>query len=306
MMIKCSKCGFENQMGAIFCRGCGEKIDMNSLDPETVAKSKNAAERGKKIAKLIRHLVGIVILLAIIGTVAAAFVPCGDAYAEAPEDALKSGSSKIELLGMESLAVVPRDTAFSVDEINALFNQRFLKKEDSPEANGKADAQAQPAAEESSKAFYDIEHVQFSIRDGKLHATLHMSLAGKVPMTLLLVGEPKFGDEVSPVGFEVESAKWGLVPMNQEFLRKVVTDKYAPVTAFSELRNMFKRTEKIEVKENKLVFSFRKDKAPRTAKAQVKKAEETASAESGEAEKAAKKKNSRKTKKAKKTENAED
>ncbi len=29
MLIKCVKCGFENQLGSIFCRGCGEKIDMD-------------------------------------------------------------------------------------------------------------------------------------------------------------------------------------------------------------------------------------------------------------------------------------
>ena len=34
MLIKCKNCGFENQMGAIFCRGCGEKIDLE-LDIET-------------------------------------------------------------------------------------------------------------------------------------------------------------------------------------------------------------------------------------------------------------------------------
>ena len=303
MMIKCSKCGFENQMGAIFCRGCGEKIDMNALDPETVAKSKDAAERGKKIAKFFRHTLGIIILLAIAGAVGVAFIPCGDAYTEAPEAALKSVTPKIELLGMEDLAIIPRDTAFTVDEINALFNQRFLKKDAPAGAQPQADTQAAPAAEEKSGfGFYDIEHVQFSIHEGKLHATLHVKLVGKVPMTMLLVGTPKFGDEVAPVGFDVESASWGRVPMDLEFLRKVVTDKYAPVADFSELKNMFKRTEKIEVKEDRLVFSFRKNsKAPRAA-AQVKKAAAEASGSADAAKKAAKKK----AKKAKKSEDAED
>ena len=288
MMIKCSKCGFENQMGAIFCRGCGEKIDMDALDPETIAKSKNDAERGKKIAKIIRHTLGIIILLAIVGTIGAAFVPCGDAYAEAPEAALKTVTRKIEILGGEKLSVTPKTMDFTVDEINALFNQRFMKTEAPADGQKQqADAQAQPAAGSDEKGFYNIEHIQFSIHEGKLHATLHIKLVDKVPMTVLFIGTPKFGDEVAPVGFDISYASWGLFPMNMDFLRKVITEKFASAVDFDELKNLFKRTEAVEVQEDKLVFSFRKNsKAPRTA--------------------AKKKTMKKKEKKAKKTENAED
>jgi len=40
MMIKCQKCGFENQLGAIFCRQCGGKLDLEELRPDVKDKKK--------------------------------------------------------------------------------------------------------------------------------------------------------------------------------------------------------------------------------------------------------------------------
>lgn len=40
MMIKCQHCGFENQLGAIFCRQCGGKLELNELRPEVKDKKK--------------------------------------------------------------------------------------------------------------------------------------------------------------------------------------------------------------------------------------------------------------------------
>ena len=97
MMIKCSKCGFENQMGAIFCRQCGEKIDMNALSPEALEESRGKEERKKKAAGLIRNLVGIVLLLAIVGIGAGLFVPWGHPAYQAPEED-KEMETKLDLL----------------------------------------------------------------------------------------------------------------------------------------------------------------------------------------------------------------
>jgi hypothetical protein len=34
MLIKCTQCGHENQLGAIFCRDCGAKLNIEELSPE--------------------------------------------------------------------------------------------------------------------------------------------------------------------------------------------------------------------------------------------------------------------------------
>ena len=68
MMIKCQKCGFENQMGSIFCRSCGEKLDMDAIDPnklqKDVSKEKNIKLAKKRIKSLISALVSLLFIAA--------------------------------------------------------------------------------------------------------------------------------------------------------------------------------------------------------------------------------------------------
>ena len=42
-MIKCPKCEADNQIGAIFCRGCGEKLELDEIKPETVMEAAESA-----------------------------------------------------------------------------------------------------------------------------------------------------------------------------------------------------------------------------------------------------------------------
>ena len=44
-MIPCPKCEADNQIGAIFCRSCGEKLDLDDINPEMVL---NAAKKARE------------------------------------------------------------------------------------------------------------------------------------------------------------------------------------------------------------------------------------------------------------------
>ena len=73
MMIKCQKCGFENQMGSIFCRECGEKLDMDAIDPnklqKDVNKEKNIKRAKKRIKEAISTGLGLLVVVAFLGVV---------------------------------------------------------------------------------------------------------------------------------------------------------------------------------------------------------------------------------------------
>jgi len=73
MMIKCQKCGFENQMGSIFCRECGEKLNMDAIDPnklqKDVDKEKLIKKTKKRIKSLISTCIGLLILAAFLGVI---------------------------------------------------------------------------------------------------------------------------------------------------------------------------------------------------------------------------------------------
>ncbi|WDE98248.1 zinc ribbon domain-containing protein [Lentisphaera profundi] len=65
MEIQCDKCGNQNPLGAIFCRTCGEKLEMKELNP----KVSNSATKSKMSSFVLRQLISLIvfILIALIG-----------------------------------------------------------------------------------------------------------------------------------------------------------------------------------------------------------------------------------------------
>ena len=68
MLMKCSKCGYENQLNAIFCRGCGEKLNPAEVSPEALAQE---AEKKKKASRKInwKPILGLVLLALVVVSV---------------------------------------------------------------------------------------------------------------------------------------------------------------------------------------------------------------------------------------------
>ncbi|NQZ69551.1 MAG: hypothetical protein HRT89_15945, partial [Lentisphaeria bacterium] len=66
-MIVCPKCKADNQIGAIFCRGCGEKLNLDELDPADMqAQAKKFNKQNERsnfnLFGMIRNVIGIAIL----------------------------------------------------------------------------------------------------------------------------------------------------------------------------------------------------------------------------------------------------
>ena len=61
-----------NQLGAIFCRGCGDKLDVETMRPK-VMDTKASATSG--IGGLIRNLIGFLIFLGLAGVIVMMFYP---------------------------------------------------------------------------------------------------------------------------------------------------------------------------------------------------------------------------------------
>lgn len=64
MGLKCPKCGTDNLITAIFCRGCGDKLDLDAMTPEVIiADKKKGMPLGQKIGVAV--FFGIVVLIAL-------------------------------------------------------------------------------------------------------------------------------------------------------------------------------------------------------------------------------------------------
>ncbi len=73
MGLKCPKCGTDNLLTAIFCRGCGDKLDLNAMKPEALLndehsmKKNQGATKGQKIfVGVFFGILGLIVLLVMI------------------------------------------------------------------------------------------------------------------------------------------------------------------------------------------------------------------------------------------------
>jgi len=70
-MINCPKCQAENHLGSIFCRTCGEKLNIDDLRPTDI---KKAAQGSANAGNILRNLIGLVLLLAVAALAAGIFI----------------------------------------------------------------------------------------------------------------------------------------------------------------------------------------------------------------------------------------
>ena len=63
-MIKCPQCGEDNQVGSIFCRGCGDKLDLDKLRPGDLKKGGEKTPVKTSVV-IIRNFIILIFLMAI-------------------------------------------------------------------------------------------------------------------------------------------------------------------------------------------------------------------------------------------------
>ena len=122
MEVTCKKCGNQNPLGAIFCRACGEKIEMEDFTPKVTSGSKR-----KMSAFVIRRLVSLVLSVVLLGFIAALFFkPSVPVYEdEVPESTIVKKqkiffnrlnkdprymkATKLEITAAEAGAIITKD-----------------------------------------------------------------------------------------------------------------------------------------------------------------------------------------------------
>ena len=67
MLLRCQECGHENQLGAIFCRECGAKLDVEKMRPKVDVK-KSGMPTGEKIKEIIA-IISLIVIFSILGTI---------------------------------------------------------------------------------------------------------------------------------------------------------------------------------------------------------------------------------------------
>ena len=232
MMFKCQKCGFENQMGSIFCRECGEKLDMNAIDPNKLQKDVDKEKLIKKTKKRIKSAISagifLLVLAAFLGVI---FYNGGLREYEEPTVNAASVNQKYNSAVKGGNG---GQTKFSYDEINALLKSKVV----------------QPLSEIDSFVKVTNAEVAFDSEKDQPVIYLWLSIKDKVPVIYTVYGDfnlikaAEGEDEPDmPVELNVKRLDIGRLPI---FYRSdIFLDGFNPLLNNDTVVDFFRRAQEV-------------------------------------------------------------
>ena len=230
MLMKCSKCGYENQLNAIFCRGCGEKLNPSEVSPEELEKE---AKKRKKAGKKINWgpILGLILLAGIVTYGILLFTTPADAPVYNKEEAV---SYKATLKSIESNIT----TTVTPEQITAFFNEELINKD---------------AAKK--KADYAIKDVVFTGSGKELTITIHTTVL-TCATTISVTGQLKKGTDDKPISFEITNFRFGntTLPYGREF----ILEKFDNIFYAERLQTIFRNAQDVTVEDGNLVITQKK------------------------------------------------
>lgn len=225
MTLKCTKCGFENQLGSIFCRGCGEKLDTSSLDNHETIDMNTARKKGHSTIALIGLLCILLIIAACVVTIF--FV------LRSPNDTMFT-QSNADTTKIERFMRKGKNVSISTEELSSMF-QGFL-------------------AEDKIEG---IRNVRFrKIEDDKLGFIIYAEWNGRDIVYTLSAKITKNPGVNPPAKIEYSDQKIGYVPML--FFGGIASSAADKILDNKSFKNLTKNAGSMEFKDGNLVITYDK------------------------------------------------
>ena len=190
-MITCPECGADNMIGAIFCRGCGKKLNLDELTPD--AFNDPPEPMAKKVARVVQKIVTLVLLVGVTALLAGLFWPAKNVLkGELEEKNLKQAEARFKVVVTPS-PKYPR-VSFTSEQATAVLNESL----------------GLPGSSTGNKQAQHLS-VEF-LAGGNLRVVLKSSLFGQIPMYTELVCKPEQSGP-GQIAFTVLSAKAGKISL---------------------------------------------------------------------------------------------
>ena len=128
-MVICQKCGYDNELGRIFCHSCGTKLDLSEIkSPSQGGKSLKKKKAGGGAGKTIVRIINFVILAVAIASIYLAVqVPTLRPITTTNEDSLSADKKRFALDDL-LLQKAPRTISVSEAELNAFVEMLGFQK----------------------------------------------------------------------------------------------------------------------------------------------------------------------------------
>src|ERR1017187_888392 len=127
-MVICSKCGYDNELGRIFCHSCGAKLNLSEIKSPSQGGKVLTKRKSSDKRRMLRRTINVVILLVIVTTIVLVLqVPALRPISTSSEDLTSIDKKRFELDGL-NLQKSPRTITISETELNAFIDTLGLQK----------------------------------------------------------------------------------------------------------------------------------------------------------------------------------
>ncbi|MBT3374922.1 MAG: zinc ribbon domain-containing protein [Lentisphaerae bacterium] len=218
-MINCPKCGAENMIGAIFCRTCSSKLDLDELRPEDFEEKEETL--AKKAGAVAQRILVVLISVLVVGVLVLMMLPVSGLVDVSGVDqrGVSKSVSRFRRMHTNKLTSKYRSLTFEDADLTALANFVFgLRPGADPVASLAPEAGSYSGQGSLTPEFLSVEMLD----GGKTRLILRALLFGKLPVYCTLLGrlEVVSGGGVT---FTSYSAKFGKMPLPGS-LKGVVVD----------------------------------------------------------------------------------
>ena len=247
-MIRCDNCQTDNRIGAVFCKSCGERLNLDNAEAQIQESHRRERRSPKRILGILRKLVGLALLAAVVLVMIGIFRSVPMAFDEhVSVEALKNGHRKLKLMQ----SAQPRSgndpqLTFTEEEVTGLINQlanlREEEGEEEIEDPGFALSPQIISVEFLPSGFVRLILKSVSFKGVKIYNTL--------------VG--RLVSEDGNVRFDIQSARVGKVTMIGPLV-DVVTDRFkANVDNWEPVEKAKAVVDYIEVMDGKAVVHLKR------------------------------------------------
>ena len=127
-MVICQKCGYDNELGRIFCHSCGAKLNLSEIKSPSQGGKDLTKKKKRATIRILRRTINIVILLAVATTIFLALqVPALRPISTTNENLTSVDKKRFELDGL-NLQKSPLMITLSEPELNAFIDTLGPKK----------------------------------------------------------------------------------------------------------------------------------------------------------------------------------